>query len=346
MPLAPSPSKSRSFEASAPAHKSSPVGRTSSSPEAPPKTGTHTTHTASAAAGAHTKAAARSFDGPHKPVAAKAPSAADAKPKYGLAVKKVEDTKPKSITEAFKAKNVAVFRELLAANANPTEALNAGDNPLLCQAARMNLVDFIQVIMDTDPWAIIAQDPESRNALHHAALNGSLEVCKVLMEKKPERVKSGMLLGQLDKTKMNPLLCGILSGSEAVVEYLIEVGEGGGADVPNALGVYALHMASSKGMAKAVKLLCKLPGSKKAGSQRNHEGSSPLHLATMEGYDDVVKILLDEGVCSPDLQDEQGWTALHLAYAMEMDSIAAILEPRTDAKLKDSDGRTAAELKG
>ena len=42
------------------------------------------------------------------------------------------------------------------------------------------------------------------------------------------------------------------------------------------------------------------------GKQINREGESPLHLATQEGYDDVVAVLLREGVCQPNMQDKKG----------------------------------------
>ena len=47
-------------------------------------------------------------------------------------------------------------------------------------------------------------------------------------------------------------------------------------------------------------------------SYRNDEGATPLHIASANGYQSVVKYLLDQHV-SLNLQDADGWTPLHAA---------------------------------
>ena len=53
---------------------------------------------------------------------------------------------------------------------------------------------------------------------------------------------------------------------------------------------------------------------------------------------------IPQGVCSPNAQDSQGWTALHVALVFEMESTARILAEHTDILLRDSDGMTPVDL--
>ena len=47
-------------------------------------------------------------------------------------------------------------------------------------------------------------------------------------------------------------------------------------------------------------------------SYRNHEGVTPLHIASANGYQTIVEYLLRQHV-SINLQDSDGWTPIHAA---------------------------------
>lgn len=63
--------------------------------------------------------------------------------------------------------------------------------------------------------------------------------------------------------QMHALHYAVLSGNEELVELMVAHGGERAAGVPNGQGMYPLHMACSKGMARAVAALCKIEGSDK-----------------------------------------------------------------------------------
>lgn len=60
--------------------------------------------------------------------------------------------------------------------------------------------------------------------------------------------------------QMHALHYAVLSGNEELVELLVSLGGDRAAGIANGDGLYPLHMACSKGMAKAAAALCKIEG--------------------------------------------------------------------------------------
>ncbi|CAF1396907.1 unnamed protein product [Adineta ricciae] len=79
-------------------------------------------------------------------------------------------------------------------------------------------------------------------------------------------------------------------------------------------------------------------------SYRNDEGATPLHIASANGYQSVVKYLLDQHV-SLNLQDADGWTPVHAAAFWCLQPILTqLIEAGGDIYEKIPDGRTAVDL--
>jgi len=211
--------------------------------------------------------------------------------------------------------------------------------------------------MRADPWGATAADSEMRTPLHYAALAGDAAAVQVVFDLKPERVAPGMLIQQQDATKMTVLHSAVLSGNEELVLLLLRLGQGAALNMRSTSGFFPSHLACSKGMSRAVQVMCELeqgtiqePKKSNVGGlscdymgSSDPDGASLLHRATVEGHDDVVKVLLSSGLCDPNLQDADGSTALHLACAMGLDEIIEMLLPATDIDLLDAQGKRAME---
>ncbi|BFZ58022.1 SPT3 Dosage dependent suppressor of Ty-induced promoter mutations-like protein [Savitreella phatthalungensis] len=80
-------------------------------------------------------------------------------------------------------------------------------------------------------------------------------------------------------------------------------------------------------------------------SHRSKSGHTLLHLATLQGYTDLVQDLVDMGA-SANVRDRNGYTSLHLAASASNNDIAAILvaEARANCSLLTCDGRTAYDI--
>ena len=248
-----------------------------------------------------------------------------------------------AVWTAFEADDAAALEAALKAFANPNAILVNAENPLACQAARLCRRSSLEAALRCDGWGVTAADQELRTPLHHAALAGDIECARTIFELKPERVRVEMLIKQQDAGKMTSLHAAVVSGNEQFVLFLLDAGGGAAIGMENKKGLSPVHMACSKGMASALEAMCKLEDGQDAFAHVGPDGASLLHYATMEGHDEVVRVLLRYGRCNPNVQDYGGSTALHLAYALEMSEIVEALVPVTDAALLDSQGKRASD---
>ena len=244
---------------------------------------------------------------------------------------------------AFEADDAAAFEAALKACPSPNKVLVNCDNPLPCQAARLGRRAILEAALRADSWGITAADQELRTPLHHAALAGDLKAIQIGMRQKPERVRPEMLVRQQDAAKMTVLHSAVLSGNEELVCFLLEVGNGAGVDVQNKVGLFPVHLACSKGMSAAVAVMCQLEGCEAAKQSADPGGGTLLHRATKEGHSEAIKVLLQSGFCDPNVQDSDGSTALHLAYAMGLSDIVGELLPVTDQDILDGQGKRAMD---
>lgn len=249
----------------------------------------------------------------------------------------------KAVWAAFDAGNAAAFAEALAACPSANAVLVNCANPLPCQAARLGRRSLLEAALRADPWAATAADPELRTPLHYAAMAGDLEAVRLVLELKPERVRPEILIRNQDAGGMTVLHSAVLSGNEALVMLLLEQGQGAGADMPSQSGLLPVHLACSKGLADAVAVLCRLESGAAAVSKLSASGATLLHRATVEGHLGVVQALLSSGLCDPNLQDEGGSTALHLACALGFIEIVEVLEAVTDHEIADGQGKRARD---
>ena len=249
----------------------------------------------------------------------------------------------RAVWAAFEANDAEAFEAAIKACPNPNAVLVNCQNPLPCQAARLGKNGILAAALRADAWGVTAADDQLRTPLHYACLGGDLEAVRAVFELKPERVHPDMLMKQRDNVKMTPLHSAVLSGNEELVLFLLDVGQGAAVDMESISGSLPLHLACSKGMAAAVEVMCKHERAAGAVGKPAPNGETLLHSATMEGHEEVVKVLVDSGLSKPNLQDTDGCTALHIAYAMGLSEIVEVLLPVTDQSIVDLQGRQAID---
>ncbi|RTE81542.1 hypothetical protein BHE90_003940 [Fusarium euwallaceae] len=138
--------------------------------------------------------------------------------------------------------------------------------------------------------------------------------------------------------KQTPLHRAAWGGSFAVTEMLLEAG----AD-PDALdwrGQSPLHLAAQHGYVEVASLLMK----RSDASILNSEGFTALHLALLEGHNDMVKCLVRE---NDDLHstDGRGYTVLHLAaHTGNVDLVKWLVSKGSNTALRNSNGLRPVHL--
>ena len=141
----------------------------------------------------------------------------------------------------------------------------------LLSAVRRNAEKVCQTILSPAAEKSVRadlQDAEGRSSLHWAALNGSLTICRLLLEQ-------GADLGLRDKLGRTPLLCACLSEHIEVVRLVVESGaELSAADED---GNSALHHAAIADNPDLVSFLVLQTATNQLS--RNNEGKTPKDLA-------------------------------------------------------------------
>mmetsp|Transcript_73365 Transcript_73365/g.184991 ORF Transcript_73365/g.184991 Transcript_73365/m.184991 type:complete len:574 (-) Transcript_73365:213-1934(-) len=114
-------------------------------------------------------------------------------------------------------------------------------------------------------------------------------------------------------------------------------------DVRNKENQHILHVAALEGSEDVVTMLLNDPKVRRKVDSHDRASRSALHLASAMGFDAVVQRLVTANA-QIDLQDETGCTPLHLAVKFEwVDTVRALLEAGADPLLEDSKGNNAMD---
>lgn len=202
------------------------------------------------------------------------------------------------LVTAAEAGDIASVEAILSAGADP-DALGPDKVPLISLTA--NSPDLTAVLLEhgADP---MARDDQGRTPLHWAAIAGSADSARLLLEcgARPQ-VRSGA-------SGETPLHVAAYHDSVAVAEILLEHGVDAGA--PDASGATPLHWAAQSQQGRVVPVL--LEWGAELDAQQDHTGHTPLHWACRTGPANTVQALLDAGA-KVDLPAVDGRTPLHVA---------------------------------
>lgn len=193
--------------------------------------------------------------------------------------------------EAAKNGDIELLTKALAAGANPNYFHMSKDG-VLHAAARSSHVDCAKDLLKSGALVSAANIGNRNTPIHEAASSGSKDVCSVLIE----------------------------SSSTCQLEK------------ENSYGNTAIHAATRAGNPEVVKLL--LDNSADPNKQ-NHRGSTALHIACFlaspssnsaeESYVKIAALLLSHKESNVDIQDVNGYTALHIACQRGCNAMVELL---------------------
>uniref|UniRef100_A0A3B4C9L0 CASK interacting protein 1 n=1 Tax=Pygocentrus nattereri TaxID=42514 RepID=A0A3B4C9L0_PYGNA len=216
------------------------------------------------------------------------------------------------------------------------------------------------------------QDTDGFSALHHAALNGNLELISLLLE-------SQAMVDIRDQKGMRPLHYAAWQGRSEPMKLLLKSGssvngqsdEGqiplhlaaqhGHYDVSEMLlqhqsnpcivdnaGKTPLDLACEFGRVGVVQLLlssnmCAALLEPKPGDSTDPNGTSPLHLAAKNGHIDIIRLLIQAGI-DINRQTKAG-TALHeAALCGKTDVVRLLLDSGINATVRNTYSQTALDI--
>ncbi|NXY42128.1 ANK2 protein, partial [Ceuthmochares aereus] len=148
--------------------------------------------------------------------------------------------------------------------------------------------------------------------LHVAAKYGSLEVAKLLLQRRASPDSAG-------KNGLTPLHVAAHYDNQKVALLLLEKGASPHVTAKN--GYTPLHIAAKKNQMQIATTLLNY------GAETNiltKQGVTPLHLASQEGHTDMVTLLLEKG-SNIHVATKTGLTSLHLAAQEDKVNVAEIL---------------------
>ncbi|KAL8528078.1 hypothetical protein ACS0TY_005771 [Phlomoides rotata] len=176
-------------------------------------------------------------------------------------------------------------------------------------AAKTGNLDLLQKLaQQLDDGKGLAQtiadvkDANKRGALHFAAREGQIEVCKYLLEELKLDVNSQ------DEDGETPLTHAARQGHTATAKYLVD--QGAYPSIPSGLGATPLHYSAGIGNIELLKFLL----SKDVNVDLESDTGTPLIWAAGHAQQDSVKVLLEHNA-NPDAKTEDDITPLLSAVA-------------------------------
>ncbi|GBM77471.1 Ankyrin-3 [Araneus ventricosus] len=188
---------------------------------------------------------------------------------------------------------------VIKAGANITQRDAEGYSPIE-SAIKCKSLDIMETLLEISKLDINLKGPNGQTLLHHAAVSGSLEIFKRLIEK-------GAAINCKDSTGAKPIHIAAREGHQDIVEYFLT--EGLDIDDRGENGWSLLHYTAAGNQSEICKFFLK--NCLNVNVVDAH-GCTPLHVAAQMGNADVLHILLHYGAFY-DFRNERNETPLDVA---------------------------------
>lgn len=295
---------------------------------------------------------------------------------HGAILDAMTITKQTPLHLAAESGQFEVCKTLMKLRADLNAADNHSQTPVHL-AAQKNHAEVLKHFLNDRSELLTIPNKMGYNCAHIAAMNGSLSVIKELL-----RFNRDAVIGvRIKKTGSTTLHLASEGGHAAIVKLLLSAGAK--ASDENAIGETALHLAAKHGHVKvlhtiktavdwkicsrrngltalhvaassgqtefvAEMLRYRVPGglkSERSGvDPKSDYGVTPLHLASRNGHESVVRMLLNSAGVQVDAATEiEKYIPMHLAAQGGHEQVANLLISRSPESLIKSDGhgRTA-----
>ncbi|XP_012850845.1 PREDICTED: ankyrin-1-like [Erythranthe guttata] len=177
---------------------------------------------------------------------------------------------------------------------------------------RKKLVDVMKLLWEKDPSMFQLRNSKGKNPLHAAVCMGYTEGVKFLLDNHCE------FAYQKDKQGFYPIHSASNKGLLDIIKLMLQRRP----DVRELLtghGQNMLHAAARSGKYRAVECMLKMPELEKLINEKDEDGNTPLHLATIYGHPKLVRVLIRDEKVILKLVNNNRQTALDVAEEqMEM----------------------------
>ncbi|KAA8525052.1 hypothetical protein F0562_011454 [Nyssa sinensis] len=246
-----------------------------------------------------------------------------------------------ALHEALRCRWEELALMLIDRNKNMSYSVNNEGKSLLCLAAEAGYVGIVKLLMENPIGNYIVDGRlKNKSPVHAAILGGNIDVLKILWEKDQSSFQLRCDEGG------NPLHCAADIGFVEGVNFLLNK-FCSSAYQKDKHGLFPIHIASSKGhidiiqemlmhcpdsrelltlqdrniihvaaktgKVKAISYMLKMPELDKLLNERDKDGNTPLHIATIYGKPRIVTNLTCDERVKLELKNNKGLTALDIA---------------------------------